>query len=151
MAFGTPSPWKSVPLYLGRETRGHRISVEFSVYSSLLFADIPPFEHKYSATLREIHVLPRHGSHRKHRFQQLLHCCVLHSSNLAMAVSLAPQSFLWANMKPVWMILLLVLFTVWMEAEMPTFGRYGMPAHSEKSPREEQHLQWFITKAQCQC
>jgi hypothetical protein len=40
----------------------------------------------------------RHGPHRKHRFQQLLHCCMLHSRYLAMPVSLAPQFLLCANM-----------------------------------------------------
>jgi hypothetical protein len=29
-------------------------------------------------------------THRKHHFQQLLHCCTLHSCYIAMAVSLAP-------------------------------------------------------------
>jgi hypothetical protein len=35
---------------------------------------------------------------QKHRFQHLLHYCLLHSRYLAMAVSLAPQFFLWENM-----------------------------------------------------
>jgi hypothetical protein len=34
---------------------------------------------------------------QKTRFQQLLHCCVLHSRYLAVVVSLAPQFLLWHN------------------------------------------------------
>jgi hypothetical protein len=42
-------------------------------------------------------IQPRCGPHRKHRFQQLLHCCVFHNRYVGMAVSLAPQFLLWPN------------------------------------------------------
>jgi hypothetical protein len=42
--------------------------------------------------------LQGHRPHRKHCFQQLSHCCVLHSHYLAMTVSQAPQFLLWTNM-----------------------------------------------------
>jgi hypothetical protein len=67
---------------------------------------------------------PWHGSCRKQGFHQFLHCCVrtllsdgfgivacLHSCYLAMAVSLAPQFLLWANM-PQYFQLIFSIYTV---------------------------------------
>jgi hypothetical protein len=39
-------------------------------------------------------IQPRHAPHRKHRFQQLLHCCVLYSRYLSIVVSLVRQFLL---------------------------------------------------------
>jgi hypothetical protein len=48
----------------------------------------------YSSNYSLMAAGPRHGPHRKHCFQQLLNCCVLHTRYLAMEVSLAAQFLL---------------------------------------------------------
>jgi hypothetical protein len=55
-----------------------------------IFWDIAPCSPYMNRRFGGTYHLHLQGANIKHRFQQLLHCCVLHSRYLALAVSLAP-------------------------------------------------------------